>query len=600
VIGAPPPPDLPPALPSLWRTFKLGARVEPRLLTASLGVSVAMMLPDALLALWLAALVDGIVADDVARIRFAAGGLAISIVASWWLGVVNDRVGRRFKDRVSIALQGHVAELQASIATVEHHERPEHLDRLAMLRDQVFTLDHLFQSLFMVIGWVIRLGITAALLASVHPSLVLLFVAAVPAVVVSFRRPAVEMAVDEAAISHRRLARHLFVAATTPGPAKELRTTGASSGMARRRREEWLAWYRPVAHARAATAIWAAIGWAVFGVSYVGAVAVTADVLDRSVGAVVLVVAAGIRLAMYIGGAAGEVGFLRGTWMGSAQRLTWLEDHAAASRERVGGDVPAVLRDGIRFESVSFRYPGTERDVLLDVDLHFPAGAVVAVVGENGAGKTTLVKLLARLYLPTSGRILVDGVDLATVSPEAWRERLAGAFQDFVRFEFAAQRSVGVGDLPALDDEPAARNAVSRAGADDLFAQLGEGLATQLGATWADGVDLSFGQWQKVALARGFMRPSPLLLVLDEPTAALDAETEHELFERFTGAARAASVDGGVTVLVSHRFSTVRMADLIVVLDGNRIAEVGTHQELMDRGAQYAELFTIQAGSYRR
>jgi ATP-binding cassette subfamily B protein len=218
-------------------------------------------------------------------------------------------------------------------------------------------------------------------------------------------------------------------------------------------------------------------------------------------------------------------------------------------------------------------------------------------VGENGAGKTTLVKLLCRLYQPTKGRILVDGVDLARMPPATWRSRLSGAFQDFFRFEFRVRHTVGVGDLPRLDDRPAVAAAVERAGASDVVRQLVAGLDTQLGPTWPEGVELSFGQWQKLALARGFMRERPLVLVLDEPTAALDAETEHALFERYAAAARGS--DDRITILVSHRFSTVRMADFIVVLHGSRLVESGTHEALMGQGGHYAELYRIQAAAYR-
>jgi ATP-binding cassette subfamily B protein len=251
---------------------------------------------------------------------------------------------------------------------------------------------------------------------------------------------------------------------------------------------------------------------------------------------------------------------------------------------------------------VSFAYPGTDRLVLEGVNLHLEPGSVVAIVGENGAGKSTLVKLLCRLYPPTSGRILVDGVELARMPAEAWRSRLAGAFQDFFRFELRARQSVGVGDVARLDDGPAIVAAVDRAGAVDVVDRLAEGLETQLGPTWPGGVEVSFGQWQKLALARGFMRNQPLLLVLDEPTAALDAETEHALFERYAEAARGGSngaAEGRITILVSHRFSTVRMADRIVVLDGSRVVEVGSHEQLMARGGSYAELYGIQAAAYR-
>jgi ATP-binding cassette subfamily B protein len=195
--------------------------------------------------------------------------------------------------------------------------------------------------------------------------------------------------------------------------------------------------------------------------------------------------------------------------------------------------------------------------------------------------------------------VLVDGVALATMPADEWRDRLSGAFQDFYRFELRAQHSVGLGDVPRLDDGPAVTAAVGRAGAEDVVAQLTAGLQTQLGPAWPGGVEVSFGQWQKFALARGFMRDDPLLLVLDEPTAALDAETEHALFEQYAEGARRHTDSGRIVVLVSHRFSTVRMADLIIVLDGARVVESGSHEALMDRGGQYAELYRLQAAAYR-
>jgi ATP-binding cassette subfamily B protein len=210
-----------------------------------------------------------------------------------------------------------------------------------------------------------------------------------------------------------------------------------------------------------------------------------------------------------------------------------------------------------------------------------------------------LVKLLSKFYEPTSGRILVDGAELGRMPADEWRTRLAGAYQDFFRFEFRARQTVGVGDLPRLDDTSAVDTAVGRAGADDVVAHLSAGLETQLGPTWPDGVEVSFGQWQKLALARGFMRNGPLLLVLDEPTAALDAETEHALFERYAAGARHDAGDGRITILVSHRFSTVRMADLIVVVDGARVVEMGSHEELMAESGHYADLYEIQAAAYR-
>jgi ATP-binding cassette subfamily B protein len=506
---------------------------------------------------------------------------------------------RRFRDKVTIALEAHVARLQASVPTIAHQERPEYLDRLSMLRDQVFVLDHMYMSLFSTLGWLLRLGVTLALLASVHPALLLLAVFAVPAVLTSTWRPEVERAAQERGAQAARLARHLFTLATTPAPAKEVRVTGLGERLIADRRAAWERWYGPVAAARRASGWWHALAWAVFGLAYVGAIVFVSYGLGSPADSVLLVLAAGAQLSAYIGATVGEIGFLRGFWMDGSRRLAWLEDYAASASAREDLSVPALLRRGIRFDRVSFAYPGATHVVLDDISLLLPAGAVVAIVGENGAGKTTLVKLLAKMYEPSSGSIMVDDIPLARLPAAGWRERLAGAFQDFFRFELPARHSVGLGDVPRLDDDAAVATAVGRAGASDVVERLASGLDTQLGPAWPSGVDLSFGQWQKVALARGFMRDHPLLLILDEPTAALDAETEHALFERYSAAAREGGPDGRITVLVSHRCSTVRMADLIVVLDGARLVETGTHDELIARRGHYAELYGIQAAAYR-
>src|SRR5579863_10098036 len=256
---------LPPALSSMWRLCKLGYRHEPRLMLAAFGLSQLAALPDALLALWLMLVGDGVVWHRPGLVKGAAIGLGVSAAATWFLRTVSTRVQRRFRDKVTIALESHVARLQASIATVAHQERPEYLDRLSMLRNQVFVLDHMYVSVFSTLGWILRLVVTMALLASIHPALILLAVFAVPTVLTSTWRPEVERSAQERGAQTNRLARHLFTIATTAAPGKEVPVTEIAERLITKRRAAWERWYRPVAAARRGSALWHALAWAVFG-----------------------------------------------------------------------------------------------------------------------------------------------------------------------------------------------------------------------------------------------------------------------------------------------------------------------------------------------
>ncbi len=250
--------------------------------------------------------------------------------------------------------------------------------------------------------------------------------------------------------------------------------------------------------------------------------------------------------------------------------------------------------DGIRFENVSFTYPEAQEPALEGVSLHLPPGASLALVGENGSGKTTLIKLLTRLYAPSSGRILLDGRDLADWDEAALRERIGVIFQDFNRYQMMVGENVGAGDERYFDDETRWHDAAVKGMASEFVERLPAGYHTQLGKWFRDGRELSGGQWQKIALSRAFMRTRADILVLDEPTAAMDAQAEAEIFEHFSQLA-----ESRITIVISHRFSTVRMAGEIVVLDRGRIIERGSHEELMRFGGRYAHLFTLQARGYR-
>ncbi|MEM7281197.1 MAG: ABC transporter ATP-binding protein [Pseudomonadota bacterium] len=250
--------------------------------------------------------------------------------------------------------------------------------------------------------------------------------------------------------------------------------------------------------------------------------------------------------------------------------------------------------DGVRFENVGFRYPGTEQDVLENVSLHIRPGQSLALVGDNGSGKTTLIKLLARFYHPTTGRILLDGSDLKEWKLSAIQRRMGVIFQDFARYQMIVGENIGVGDVGHFEDRDRWEDASDKAMAREFIAGMEQGFDTQLGRWFKDGRELSGGQWQKIALSRAFMRQGADILVLDEPTAAIDAEAEAAVFEQFQS-----MLTDKVAIVISHRFATVRMADHIVVIERGRVTEQGTHQELMNLNGRYAHLFSLQAAGYK-
>ncbi|HXD73997.1 MAG TPA: hypothetical protein VN628_09685, partial [Vicinamibacterales bacterium] len=314
----------------MWRLCKLGYRHEPSMMILSIGLAVLSALPDSLVALWFKFIADGVERREPRLVWGGAAALAVSATAGWFLRVLAGRVHRRFRDKVTIALEAHVATLQASIATIAHQEVPAYLDRLAMLRDQVFVLDHMYMSVFTLLAWILRLGVTLSLLMSIHPALALLAAFAVPTAVVSTWRPGVERVVQEKAAPFNRLARHLFTLATTAPAGKEVRVLGIGAKLMADRRRAWQSGFDPIARVRWSSAMWHTLAWAIFGSAYVGAVVFVAVGLRSTAGNVLLVLAAGAKLSAYIGATVGELGFLRGFWAYGARRLAWLEDYAAS------------------------------------------------------------------------------------------------------------------------------------------------------------------------------------------------------------------------------------------------------------------------------
>jgi len=553
-----------------------------------------------------------------ASLRHQPGGVVLGVIGivvlytvTWALAMLAGTAGSVMSDRVTFYLTARIAEQINAVSGVDHLERPVYLTELDLLQQNLRLLGNGPRQILSVIQVLVRTAGIVVILAVIFPPLAVLPLSAIAPVAGERLSVWLRQRSDERLAPDRRLANELFELATSAGPAKELRVFGAAGPIRDRHRALARRVNSGTTRAAVLGGVLGAAGWLVFAggfVAGIAAVVVRAAHGTATVGEVVLAVTLIQRAQLQVGQAAAAIGQLLTTTR-TARRLRWLEDYAAADGGRpqtvtAGSPAslpspPAVLSRGITLRGVSFGYPPDGSTVLDGIDLHLPAGAAVALVGENGAGKTTLVKLLTGMYQPTAGEVLLDGIPLTDIDLGAWRRRTAATFQDFVRFELLAGEAVGVGDLARLDQVAAVHAALRRADATAVTDALPDGLDTRLGRSFTGGHELSGGQWQRLALARGMMRDLPLLLILDEPTASLDAITEAALFERYLAARKLASHSGAITLLVSHRFSTVRMADLIIVLDQGRIAATGNHASLVRAGGLYAELYEMQARAYR-
>ena len=549
-------------------------------------------------------MIDAATAGETTRIALGAALIAGLFTLSWLLALLSATEGSVLTDRTSLALGVRIARLAATLPTVEHFERPELLARLEQLTSNRRTLAGAPRQLIGLTGQATRAIAIVVLLATIYPPVLVVPLLAVAPALSDRRAGRVQQQADDSLASDRRLLDELFGLATSANEARELRTYGITDALAARHAALAERVRRRAVRAALVSAGWEALGWLVFAAGVVAAIVVLVlQAADGHVspGEVVMAVTLMRRAQTQISRSTDTAGNLN-TSLGAARQLLWLEDLERSLRvtdaRRVA--VPERLRSGIVLDGLTFAYPGAaDRTALGPVSLELPAGHVIALVGRNGAGKTTLVKLLAGMYPPTAGRILVDGAELTQFEVSEWRSRLTAAFQDFVRFQLRLRESVGVGDLERIGHHDRVRGSLARAGSGSLEQELPDGLETHIGNRYTAGQELSGGQWQRLALSRGLMREAPLLVVLDEPTASLDPPTEAALFERYTRAARELSAAyGTITLLVSHRFSTVRTADLIVVLDEGKIVGSGSHQQLIAAGGLYAELFALQARAY--
>ena len=598
--------NLPPFLQQIWAT-------SPGLTTATLGLRlVRALLPVAML------YVGKLIIDEA--VRLAALDLESASLAALWQGgeldvmagwlllelalaVASDLLGRLvsygdgllselFTNATSIRLMEHAATLD-----LEDFEDPELQDKLDRARRQTMGRMNLMAMLFGQVQDAITVATFAIGLLVYAPWLiVLLAMALLPAFVGESHFNALGYSLNFAWTPERRQLEYVRQMGASPESAKEVKIFNLHRFFIARYRELADGFYRANRALARRRAFWgtllAALGTLGYYVAYAYIVWRTVRG-DFTIGDLTFLAGSFRRLRQLLEGLL--VGFSQvagqALYLDDLFSFFQIKPEITSPLEAVA--VPRPIRLGFTFENVGFRYPDSESWALRGVSFQLHAGEVLALVGENGAGKTTLVKLLARLYDPDEGRILLDGRDLRDYDLDDVRANIGVIFQDFMRYHLTAGENIGVGQIDAMDDGSRIREAARRAMADEVIESLPQGYDQLVGRRFRTGVDLSGGQWQKIAIARAYMRDAQVM-ILDEPTAALDARAEFEVFQRFRELS-----DQRTAVLISHRFSSVRMADRILVLAHGRLEASGTHDELMAAGGRYAELFELQAAGYR-
>lgn len=498
----------------------------------------------------------------------------------------------RYMRTVTVRMMEHASELD--LATYEDPVFRDKLERARVqARDRLATVQMIGQFLQQAVG---AISMAASILFFSPWLLAILIVGVFPAFIGESHFAFADYALNFQQTPIRRQLDYLLQLGASKESAKELKLFGLGKYLTRRSKQLYDRVYEErVGLARRKL-------WVVSGLSILSAAGYyTAFALvvywtvmgSMSVGTLTFLLGA-------IAGASSNVQMMFSTFSGIADQALFLKDLLDFFDHRptlkiAANPVPAPrpIRSGFEFENVSFTYPGGTKPVLRGLRLHIHVGERIALIGKNGEGKTTIVKLLTRLYDPSEGRILLDGIDLREYDPEDLAREIGIIFQDFVRYEMTASDNIGMGKIGELENLQGIRAAAMQSGADEVIRRFPRGYAQLLGRRFEGGLDLSGGEWQKVALARAYLRDAQVL-VLDEPTASLDARAEHEVFQRF-----AELTQGKTSLLISHRFSTVRMADRILVLEDGTITEEGNHEDLMRLGQRYAEMFELQAASYR-
>jgi len=597
--------NLPPFLRQVWQTSRW-------LTIASLGLRlIRALMPVAML------YVGKLIIDEAVRLAGAGAMPPLAeAVSSGYLNTLlellllelaiaigSDLLGRMinyadtllselFTNATSVRLMEHAAELD-----LEDFEDPDLQDKLDRARRQTMGRMSLMSQLFgQVQDTITVISFAAGLIVYAPWLIVLLAIALIPAFIGESHFNTLGYSLNFSWTPERRQLDYLRQVGASVETAKEVKIFNLNRFLIDRYKLLAERFYRANRSLARKRAIWGTLLAALGTLGYYAAYAYIAWRTirgDFSIGDLTFLSGSFLRLRQLLEGLLTGFSQVAGQALYLDDLFTFFAIEPEIRSRPDAAAIPRPIREGFVFENVGFRYPDAERWAVRNLSFQLQAGEVIALVGENGAGKTTLVKLLARLYDPDEGRILLDGRDLRDYDLDDLRANMGVIFQDFVRYHLSAGENIGVGLIEAMDDQQRIRDAARRALADEVIDALPAGYDQLIGRRFKTGVDLSGGQWQKIAIARAYMRDAQVM-ILDEPTAALDARAEFEVFQRFKDLS-----DKRTAVLISHRFSSVRMADRILVLADGRIEASGTHEQLMIEGGRYAELFELQAAGYR-